>query len=794
MIKNKSVENIRLPKQSGIALSGSESLNEAFVYVLGKFPELCGERLVLPQYEDKRFKTYLYGTGNPYVVSRDCKIIRPLEDMTVDLFYGVTDTVTGEKLESDSATVIKVFSDRALGVNKKPEVLPGIREWCGLDGELEISQRLICTNSRLYKAAEQATFYIGEMTENKAVLFKNAVPDNGDIIVICDNNLGLGEEGYIIEISEVVKIFAEASSAVIYAGATLAQILMQSCDGKHIPKGILRDYPQYQFRSCMIDVARYYMDIGFLEEVTKYAGFFKLNHIHLHLNDGAGESETTFRIESDKYPELNREVIEKCINGKNKLYTKKDFVKYQESVSEYGIEVIPEIDTPSHCGSVCFASRSPQAAENGFTDVSFNSWQMDLSDGKFENSARFVQSIFDEYTESENAVFRGKHIHIGTDEWIRDGDLEKANMTAAERNECMRKYMDVMIKYINSKGYTPIIWSGLNSGDGKYAGKTPISHDAIFQSWALSYADVELELREKYSIINSNDRDLYIVPGGSYYKTDLDIKQMYDSWYVGDFSGEVFVDEGHPLLLGAETAFWLDVSCASSNIDVFKLLKNQIVLICEKCWYGQKTEGQTAEEYMSRVKRLADYVPGANPGRYYPTDESGTVFAWSFESDSNPVGVDIVGFSRDEGLVLDGNGYITTPVKTAVNPFKLKMEICFAENNGRNSVIFEGTDGKVYFNYESTRKIAFERKGYTYIFNKTIPVGKTVELEIFCDKTTSYLRLDGDSPCKAELIKCEYEYGPYDCRVLNTLQLPLERLFAGIKGKLYSLRLERDNK
>ena len=164
--------------------------------------------------------------------------------------------------------------------------------------------------------------------------------------------------------------------------------------------------------------------------------------------------------------------------------------------------------------------------------MSLNSWQIDLRDDKFDNAVRFVQSVFDEYIGGDEPTFIGDRIHIGTDEWIQDSETEKYNLTPSERNEKIRRYMDTMIKYINSKGYTPVIWNGMNSGEKQYAGKTPISKNAVFQTWSLCYSDVNVALKEKYSIINSNDTDLYIVPGVTYYQNDLDISKMYDSWTV----------------------------------------------------------------------------------------------------------------------------------------------------------------------------------------------------------------------------------------------------------------------
>lgn len=797
MTYNIKTENIALPNIKNGIKSENARLNAAFDEVIKQFPTVNGNRLVLPAPSENGFCTELYGTGNSVIVSKDGAITEPLEDITVNLFYSVIDVSSGESLHSDSAVVIKIYARENTGKNKKPAVLPSVREWRGGNGEFVFSGVIICEDDSLLNAAKQFELYISEMT-GSGCLVKNRRPSAGDIVLKLCADMNVGDEGYTVKIGEITEVCAVTPKGIIYAGATIAQILMQSGSGLCMPIGIIRDYPQYPFRSCMIDTARYYMDIKYLTEVTKYAGFFKLNHIHLHLNDGAGEMETTFRLESEKYPELNRTVIEKCEDGRNKLYTKKDWIAYQKEALEYGVEVIPEIDSPSHCGAIGMASQSKEAAENGFENIALNSWQLDLRGDMVFKTAAFVQSVIDEYTDKSNPVFLGKKLHIGTDEWIRNSELENYGLTAEERNEYMRKYMDIMIKYVNSKGYEPVLWSGLNSGTATYAGKTPISKDALFQTWALSFADVDLQLRENYSFINSNDIDLYIVPGGSYYKRDLNVSEMYDTWYAGKFGPDVSVDEGHPLLLGAETAFWLDVSCAGSNIDTFKLLKNQIVLVCEKTWYGDKTEGQTAKEYMSRIKRLANYAAGANPGRYVKANNGGVVLDYDFTGKTPLSDLSGNGYNAENndllfnnGLRLDGEGFVSTSLETVSNPMSLEMKLCISSDTAENAVMLESRDGTVYFNYNGTGKIAFKRKGYTYIFATKIPTDIDITVGITCDERNTSLCIDGTDKINAELLKCEYEYIPAEVRTMYTLQLPVKRLFGGIKGTVYSFKVKQ---
>lgn len=764
---------IALPEYSAKNNSPTET---ALAAAVREYPALSGDRLVFKKIGDGRFETSLYGTSNPAVVGRDGLIRQPLEDMTVGLFLHVSDTVSGDTAECDSSVKIKIKGAYGSAQYRRPKTVPSIREWCGSSGDFEFSGKIIYNMPSLRDAAERICLFISDYTGVKAFAEPGDGGCSGDIVLSSAKSAGLGAEGYSAEISDICRVTAETEKGFLYAGATLAQCFSQGDNSRKMPRGIIRDYPEYPVRGIMIDTARYYMGIDYLNEVVKYAGFFKINRVHLHLNDGAGETENSFRLQSEKYPELNRSIIETCVNGGNMIYTKNEFVQLQKNALEYGVEIVPEIDAPSHCGTLCMASESEQAKNFGFKSAALNSWQLDLRNNAFDNAVNFVQSVFDEYISGDEPIFCGKRLHIGTDEWMRDNELETYGITAAERNEMMRRYMDAMIGYINSKGYIPVLWNGMNSGGKQYDGNTSVSRKAEFQTWSLGFSDVNVALEKKYHIINSNDSDLYIVPGVTYYKNDLDIKEMFDNWETNKFGDSFELDEGHPLLLGAESAIWLDASCGSSHIDLFKLLKNQVMLIAEKSWFGGKKSWQTSDEFVGRVKLLANYAAGANPGRYCKAAADGTVICTDFSN-----------IAADRY----GNGEIKLPVKTVANPFTLKMRVNISSATGNGAELFGGEDGSVYFEGEEQLKLCFSRKGYTYIFNQTVPTDEIITITVICDEKAAYLSVNNSDFCKAELYKCDYEYKPKEVRALYTMQLPLERVLAGIKGNIYSIEIKK---
>ena len=85
-------------------------------------------------------------------------------------------------------------------------------------------------------------------------------PADGDIYLsLCDDQ-ALGEEGYHIDMSaDHVNVSALSEKGILYAGTTLTQMLDGSEEKNTLPRGLIRDYPAYEVRSMMFDVARFYM-------------------------------------------------------------------------------------------------------------------------------------------------------------------------------------------------------------------------------------------------------------------------------------------------------------------------------------------------------------------------------------------------------------------------------------------------------------------------------------------------------------------------------------------------------
>ena len=744
-------------------ITSDSKLLEIFNSVKDKAPTLSsdGQKIILPVIEDDQYSISLYGTSNSAVISKDGQITQPLEDMIVYLYYQVENIDTKESLHMDDPIIVKVNGQYDDGQINRPQVLPGIREWKGNQGTFKFSGNIVLNDETLQNVAAKIVFYIEKMTQTKVSIISGE-GQAGDILLELDQNLSVGNEGYSMEIADSVTVTAPEEKGLLYAGATLAQMFMDS-QNLTLPRGLMRDYPQYQVRSTMLDVARFYMPLDYLEEITKYAAFFKLNEIHVHINDDGGEQSTAFRVESKKYPAINSGIPE------DEIYSQEAYKQYQKEVYQYGVEVVTEIDTPAHCRSISYVDPSIMLDGN----------HIDLSN---RDAIAFMKSLYDEFLDGDDPVFQNQKFNIGTDEY------------PSGHNEEMRAYMDEMIKYVNSKNVQPRLWSGLNVEGSSYGGETPVSNEAVFHFWSKSFANLKLMLDGEYPMINNIDGYLYIVPAAGYHDY-LNIKNLYDTWEAGMISANEIIKPGHPLLLGTEAALWNDIKVGASQFDIFDRHRDQIMLMAEKNWYGEKTADQTGEEFMTRVEKFGQYAPNANPARYVKSN-SDVVVKYDFANVENNVAKDlsenhydanIINLKTDsdqKALLLDGNGYISLPFDSIGYPYTIEFEMMISSATPANALMFSGKDGALYYNYDNTGKIGYQRKGYVYLFDYNIPENTMINFTLTCNNTDLQLYVDN-----VLIGTGEYYQVSASKQASSTFVLPVEKIGSGIKGYLKSMSI-----
>ncbi len=136
-------------------------------------------------------------------------------------------------------------------------------------------------------------------------------------------------------------------------------------DGSLLPCAVIEDYPDLPYRAVMIDIARNFQRVSDLQTVVQMLARYRLNTLHLHFCD-----DEAWRLEIPGLPELtnvgsrrgytldeHRHLVQIFAgNGDpntaegvaNGYISRSEFVDFLRYCNEYGIDVIPEIESPGH--------------------------------------------------------------------------------------------------------------------------------------------------------------------------------------------------------------------------------------------------------------------------------------------------------------------------------------------------------------------------------------------------------------------------------------------------------------
>ena len=737
--------------------------------LLGELSGVCptlsedGGSIVLPTVSDENYEVLLYGTSNESVIGLDGSVYTPLVDTEVEIMYKVVNksdnTDFAVSSVADCIMTVSGSYTEADNDNAEPNVLPKLREWKGLTGTVSITKdsKVCYSDSSVEKTADLIAEYISDITGFSILAFFTDSASAGDIILAVSDESELGSEGYRISLEDSILISAPTEKGLLYGGTTIAQML-SLYKNYALPRGHVRDYPQVAIRSIMLDVARVYVPLDYVEEITKYMAYFKLNEIRLHINDNGGEQDYAFRLESKLYPEINSNL------PSDKVYTQEAYRTFQKNALDYGVTVITEIDTPAHAGFVKLYDES----------LMLDKSHIDLSDDKYDRSIAFVQSLISEYIDGEDPVIAANRVHVGMDEY------------GSNRSAFLR-YMNDMTDFMVEKGITPAVWGAIKAADVSSGENLP-HPDSIIHCWSGSEASYPDVINQGYNVINNSCLSLYVVPGGfsNSFPDRLNLKSLYESFDVNKIGGYV-ISMAHPQLLGIEAALWNDKDGGMSKYDLFSRMSEQIALVSEKGWFGARPSDIDGESFEARFRALEYMSPLVNPSRHVDTGDTDVVIDTDFSSEDGFTLNGGASLSEENGrsvLVLDGNGYISLPYKSVGYPWTVKLSFNYSSETAESATLFAGEEGNLYLNYNGSGCIAYERQGRLYILDYELEKDIWHDLVIVCDGNACRLYKHN-----VQVAEGKYYNKNNDNMRSSTLVLPTEKIGEGVVGMLGELTI-----
>ena len=282
-----------------------------------------------------------------------------------------------------------------------------------------------------------------------------------------------GREAYVLKVTpKGVTIKAASEAGLFYAGQTLRQMTGNG-KVKEIQCCEIKDYPRFPYRGLHVDVSRHFRSVDFLKKQIDAMARFKMNKMHIHLTDAAG-----WRLQVDAYPRLTEfaawrpnETWKEWWSGDRKYceegsagasggyYTKDDIKELLEYAKARHIEIIPEIELPSHSEEVLAAYPELGCSGEPYKDSEFCVGN--------EASFEFLETVLAEVIE----LFPSEYIHIGGDEAGKQHwqTCPKCQQRMQEEGfdsvDQLQSYMVQRIeKFVNSKGRRIIGWDEILEG------------------------------------------------------------------------------------------------------------------------------------------------------------------------------------------------------------------------------------------------------------------------------------------------------------------------------------------
>lgn len=612
--------------------------------------------------------------------------------------------------------------------NEKPFVIPELQEWKGEEGRFVAgaNSRIVCIGkdpSLLRIARQFATDYETMFGVNLVVA--DGKPTAGDFVFRLSPDKKLGDEGYSLRIADRVTVSSPDAKGLYWATRTLLQLASQE-EERALPKGTVRDYPDYRVRGFMMDCGRKYIPMSFLREYVKMMAYYKLNTFQIHLNDNGfkqyfnhdwNQTYAAFRLECETYPGLT---------ARDGFYTKEEFRALQRLADSVGVEIIPEIDVPAH--SLALTQYNPA--------IGSEEYGMDHLDLFKPETYTFVDGLFREYLEGDDPVFAGKRVHIGTDEYSN----KKKDVV-----EKFRAFTDHYIRFVESFGKQACVWGALTHANGE----TPVKSENVWMSaWYNGYADPVEMIKQGYDLISIPDGYLYMVPAAGYYQDYLNTEYLYKNWTPAHIGKEVFPEQ-HDQILGGMFAVWNDhagngISTKDIHYRVFPALQTLAV----KMWTGK--ECSVPYESFDRLRKEIGEGPGLNIAGYYG-DKPACIYSASSLVPGQRTGLKEIGYH-----------------------YTVSFDITAADE-AKGAELFRSPDAVFYLSDPVEGKLGFVRDGYLNTFNFRFYEGEKANVSISGDEKSTRLYINGKLKEDLTRQKLYFNGGKDSMNYVRTLVFPLEQ-------------------
>ncbi|NEE00883.1 family 20 glycosylhydrolase [Phytoactinopolyspora halotolerans] len=485
---------------------------------------------------------------------------------------------------------------------ESPDVIPTLENWEGDDrerhgGEFELTRRSrIIVDAGTDRALDDARRLVHEISAQTGrrlpVVPGSARARAGDIVLTLDTRRAdpddLGDEGYELEIDDVLRITGATETGVFYGTRTILQMLATD---DALPMGRSVDVPEYAERGVGVCACYIHISMEWFERLMKDMSYLKLNQLWIEA-----------KVKSDEYPET-------AFWG---YYTKDEIRQLSEMAEKYHITLVPEINSPGHMDP--YLENYPELQLEDRSGERQPS-RLDITeDAAFD----FLTGLIDEALQ----VWDAPYWHMGADEYMLGS--EYANFPqileyAQERFGPDATPQDAFVDFVNrinahvqGQGKKLRIWNDGLAGENT----VPLDPDIVVEHWdGRERILTPSELLDQGHRVMNASYALYLVRGG--FMTDTQALYEQD-WTPLVFENETLT-EPHDDVTGAKITMWPDNGRGHTENEVEEQAFMPLRHIALATWGGPKPS-ETYAEFVALAEAIGR-APGWDDGDRQPLPE-----------------------------------------------------------------------------------------------------------------------------------------------------------------------------
>jgi hexosaminidase len=389
------------------------------------------------------------------------------------------------------------------------------------------SDTLIAATGEARATAGLLAGWLGAATGFHLTIQAELTPAQAGIRLALDAGLaGLGAEGYRLSVSPLgVLLRAAGEAGLFYAAQSLRQLFPAPIFASTPQAGVvwtapaveIEDTPRFGWRGEMLDVARHFMPVEFVERSIDLLALHKMNVFHWHLTDDQG-----WRIEIKRYPRLTevgawrtetmvgrmgRSTSGLVYDGvpHGGFYSQAEIRRVVAYARQRHVRVVPEIEVPGHAQAAITAY--PELGSGGETPEVGRYWGIFTHDvyNPSEATLAFLENVFGEVAD----LFPGEYIHVGGDEVLKDAWKENPDVQArmrelglADEHALQSYFIRRLETYLGSRGRRLIGWDEILEGglapnatvmswrgEGGGIAATQAGHDVVMAPNTRTYFD-----------------------------------------------------------------------------------------------------------------------------------------------------------------------------------------------------------------------------------------------------------------------------------------------------------------